>query len=163
MRLEVTGLNTAPVSFTSIWGRYVTGFKSTYHCQQSFKGSLAKGIDKDMKDCENLPLRADSRYFYLCALGRPRNAASNVHLAVEPHPGAVASVGSLYGVTFKIHDALTIRIKSLPKGWRGLGDEFTQCPNFQFAVQTYGYPLSDGTLDFGRELSVLKPLEKGES
>ncbi|WP_142988141.1 hypothetical protein [Granulicella rosea] len=149
MRLEIKGLTAAAGRFTSIWGWYVSGFKSDHHCQACFRGSLASGISKDMLDCDSLALRTDVPYFYLCALGRPRSAESNVHLVVRPQQGAMASVGSLYGATFTIHDAIAIRIRNLPKGWHRLGDEFTQCPNFQFAVQTYGYPLPDGTLDKG--------------
>jgi len=72
---------------------------------------------------------------------------SNVHLVVKHRSGAIASVGSLYGVTFTIYDALAIRILPLPTGSFGLDAGFTECKNFQFGVQIYGYhPRRDVTL-----------------
>ena len=162
MKLEIEGLALNAHRFSSVWGRYVTGFSDTNHCQASLKGIPENELANRNKD-EPLNLRTEFKYFYPCALGKPRSSESNVHLVVTPRPEAVASVGSLYGVTFKISDALAVRINGLPKGWRKLGDEFTQCPNFQFAVQTYGYPDPDGSLDFGPAILIPKPVRNEAS
>ena len=45
----------------------------------------------------------------------------------------------MYGVTFTIRDARALRIDRLPRGWMGLGKKFTDCRNFQFGVQMFGY------------------------
>jgi hypothetical protein len=72
-------------------------------------------------------------------MGRVPKHETNVHLAVQHRPGAVASIGSVYGVTFTIRDASAIRVDRLPRGWMGLEKEFTDCRNFQFGVQEFGY------------------------
>lgn len=147
MELQINGLNLNANQFSSIWGRYVTGFNPAEHCQKCLNKSGADIIE--FATDVPIPLRTDAQYFYLCALGRPRSSASNVHLVVKPQMGAIATVGSIYGVSFTIRDAVSIRINALPIRWRGLTKRFTQCPNFQFAVQEFGYPNSDGSRDYG--------------
>jgi hypothetical protein len=77
-------------------------------------------------------------YFYLFGMGRAPRRESNVHLALRPLAGSVASVGSVYGAIFTIYDAQAIRVDRLPDGWNGLDTLYTQCRNFQFGVQMYG-------------------------
>jgi len=84
-------------------------------------------------------LKTDSPYFYLFAMGRVPKHETNVHLAVRPQTGSVASIGSVYGVTFTIRDAFALRVDRLPDGWMGLGRDYTRCRNFQFGVQQFGY------------------------
>ncbi len=160
MQLEINGLDLAANPFSSIWGRYVSGFHAEHHCQKCLK-KVGDDLTQFVTDVP-MPLRTNSEYFYLCALGRPRSAASNVHLAVKSKEGSVASVGSLYGVTFTIRDALAVRIKTLPIGWRGLNKAYTQCPNFQFAVQSFGYPNPDGSLDFGQHWLISNPVQQAK-
>jgi hypothetical protein len=148
MRLEIRGMDIAEDKFVSLWGMYVSGFRADKHCVACLKGKREARVVKTMVD-GIYELDNTYRYFYLCALGRAPRKDTNVHLAVEPRQGAVASVGSMYGVTFTIHDALAIRVAKLPIDWLGLGKEFTQCPNFQFGVQQFGYPCPDGLTDFG--------------
>jgi len=162
MNLEIRGPGLPRQYFSSIWGKYVSGFSHKNHCQASLKGPTpVQEIHQDMTKLD-IQLRDDMPFFYLCALGRPRSGESNVHLVVTPKPNSVACTGSIYGFTFTIFDASAIRIRTLRKGWRGLGDEFTQCPNFQFGVQKYGYPTIDGVLDFGEHLVIQKPPVQGE-
>ncbi len=145
MILEVHGLDKNPGQFVQMWGKYVTDFDPSKHCLECLKGPREDLIHKGMVDRDDYQLRNDFRYFYLFAWGRGNRAETNVHLAVRPHPGAVASIGSMYGVTFTIRDAIALRIDRLPKGWMELGDEFTTCRNFQFGVQMFGYNSPAGT------------------
>lgn len=145
MELSVSGVN-ANHKFKHLWGRYITGFKPRRHCIQCFKTKCATSINPAMKD-GIYPLRNDlSDLFYLCGVGQPdtlREGATwnqrhtNVHLAVRPRLGSVASINSVYGVTFTIKDAQVIPIRALPKGFQSLPDRHTQCKNFQFGYQVF--------------------------
>lgn len=142
MVLEVQGLDQAKRKFVQLWGWHVSGFNQCKHCQDCLKGRREDQINLRMVD-DDYRLTTDAPYFYLFAGGHAPRRESNVHLAVKPHPGAVASVGSLYNVTFTIRDAITLRVDRLPKDWMGLDDSFTTCRNFQFGVQTFGYKAGD--------------------
>ena len=133
-------METASQQFLWLWGKHVTGFKQAEHCLACLRGPASEDAIKPQMVSGDYPLRATGApYFYLCGVGRTEPGRTNVHLVVEPCPGAVASVGSVYGVTFIIRDARALRIDRLPKGWMGLGDLYTTCRNFQFGVQMFGY------------------------
>lgn len=136
MRLEVRGMATASQSFVQLWGMYVKDFDPTKHCIFCLKGRKERELHRQIAD-RDYELATDFPYFYLFAMGRGDRSISNVHLPVRPHPGAVASIGSLYGVTFTIRDAYALRIDRLPEGWMGLNREYTSCRNFQFGAQMF--------------------------
>lgn len=138
MKLEVHGMESATEHFVTVWGMHVSGFKSDKHCLACLEGRKDLHLKRDMTDGV-YELANHAPYFYLFAWGRGNRRETNVHLAVRPQQGAVASVGSAYGVTFTICDAFALRVDRLPKGWMGLKDEQTQCRNFQFGVQQFGY------------------------
>jgi len=138
MRLEVRGMGSASQTFVQLWGMYVRAFDSDEHCQDCLKGRKEAALNLKTVDGD-YELSTDFPYFYLFAMGRGDRSISNVHLPVRPHPGAVASIGSLYGVTFTIRDAYAVRVDRLPEGWNGLAKEYTSCRNFQFGVQVFGY------------------------
>jgi hypothetical protein len=58
--------------------------------------SLRKRIEGPSFDANveelSIELSNDYDYFYFCALGRAPRRVTNVHLALEPRPGSVASV-----------------------------------------------------------------------
>lgn len=137
MQLEVHGMERATGKFVQLWGKYVVNFKSSTHCQDCLIGQPEKRIGKTMPDGEMM-LDQPMHYFYLFGMGRAPRRETNVHLAVRPLAGSVASVGSVYGVTFTIYDAQAIRVDRLQDGWGGLAPEYTQCRNFQFGAQMYG-------------------------
>ena len=153
MRLEVRGISNMKQTFVEVWGKYVDGFDPSKHCQVCLKGRRETELDKPLAclkglkdpsldpnvDELSIELSNDYDYFYLCALGHAPRRDTNVHLAVEPRPGSVASVGSLYGVTFTIYDAFAPRIDRLPDRWMGLPPKHATCRNFQFGVQMFGY------------------------
>ena len=56
----------------------------------------------------------------------------NLHLPFEKAPGHVEEVTLVEGQTLTLFNGRRLEIPSLPKGWAGLGDEFTTCRNFQF-------------------------------
>ena len=118
---------------------YVSGFKPERHCLECLKGRLEPQVNRTMQDRDDYVLQTDFPYFYLCAVGRVPRSDTNVHLAVRPQQGAVASIGSVYGVAFTIRDAFALRVDRLPDGWMGLPKEHTNCRNFQFGVQQFGY------------------------
>lgn len=143
MLLEVRGMATASQTFVQLWGMYVSGFKPDKHCIYCLKGKKESQIHREMQDGD-YALKTDSPYFYLFAMGRVPKHETNVHLAVRPQAGSVASIGSVYGVTFTIRDAYALRVDRLPDGWMGLGTEYTRCRNFQFGVQQFGYRPANG-------------------
>jgi hypothetical protein len=146
MLLEVRGLETAPQKFVQLWGVHVEGFRPDKHCIYCLKGRKEVQIQRDMASGD-YQLQNGAPYFYMFAMGRTPRRDSNVHLAVQPYPGAVASIGSLYGVTFTIRDARALRVDRLPSGWNGLDDSFTSCRNFQFGVHIFGYSRSESEDD----------------
>ena len=142
MLLDVSGIATASQTFVQLWGVYVSGFKPERHCIYCLKGKKELQLHREMLDGDYV-LKTDSPYFYLFAMGRVPKHETNVHLAVRPQAGSVASIGSVYGVTFTIRDAFVLRVDRLPGGWMGLGTDYTRCRNFQFGVQQFGYRPSD--------------------
>ena len=89
----------------------------------------------------------EDRLFYLCGVGKtlserryPELAKrhTNVHLAVKPRAGSVASVGSVYGVTFTITGAQAIPIEPLDGSqFPGMNEKHYRCKNFQFGYQMF--------------------------
>jgi hypothetical protein len=136
MKLIVAGMKPGEQTFQHLWGRYILGFKPWTHCIQCFSTKQANGIVPTMND-EEYELDDSFGLFYLCGVGWKQRHHTNVHLAVRPRQGSVACAGSVYGVTFTITDAQAILIKYLPKGWRGLPDQHSQCKNFQFGYQMF--------------------------
>ena len=63
----------------------------------------------------------------------------NLHLPFEKAPGQVEEVTLVEGQTLTLFNGRRLDFPSLPKGWAGLGDEFTTCRNFQFAVHYFGF------------------------
>jgi hypothetical protein len=146
VQLIVSGLDDASPKFMHLWGRYVLGFKPQNHCIKCFKSKVASQVTPQMKD-GSYDLKDDvSDFFYLCAVGQPDSKRAgrdydrkftNVHLTVRPRTGSVASVGSVYGVTFTIKGAQAIPIQPLPDGFENLDEAHSRCKNFQFGYQEY--------------------------
>lgn len=146
MVLEIQGEQAAVDAFQWIWGQYVNGFDGSKHCLPCLKGVKEKQVTAKMKE-RVIELRTDYPYFYLFAMGSGSKRLTNVHLPVQPFPGAVASTGSVYGVTFTITDAVQIRVDTIPNGWRNLPEPMTRCKNFQFGVQVFpNSPVPSGPL-----------------
>jgi hypothetical protein len=88
----------------------------------------------------SLPLPEATSYFYLCGVASGRRALRgkrNLHLAVRPKQGSIATVKSFYGPTFTIHDAEEIVIQGPIETMPELDDTYTTCKNFRFATQMY--------------------------
>ena len=143
MLLEVRGMAKATQKFVQLWGVHVSGFEPEKHCMACLKGRTEPAMHREMVD-DDYPLMVDARYFYLFAMGRVPKRDTNVHLAVCPMQGSVASIGSVYGVTFTIRDAFALRVDRLPDGWMNLPRDHTSCRNFQFGVQYFGYRPAGG-------------------
>jgi hypothetical protein len=145
MKLKVSGLDAtvAPNKFEHLFGRYIYGIRPWTHCDRGLMASHETAISPTMKDNDNIQLKDE--LFYLCGVGNKSKSLpaerqrkySNVHLAVRPQIGSVASVDSLYGVTFTIEDAVAIPIQALPDDFEGLPPAHARCKNFQFAYQMF--------------------------
>jgi len=92
------------------------------------------------------PLGDGGDLFYLCGVGQKDTAKTeeewlqrhtNVHLAVRPKIGSVATIASKYGVVFTITDAEEIPIEALPEKFAELDEEHFRCKNFQFGYQVF--------------------------
>lgn len=139
MKLTVDGVEQATGKYQHLWGYYVRGFKPWEHCQDCFIGSLAKGIERDMKD-GTVMLDKPMDYFYLCgvAMGsRKELGEKNLHLAVRPKAGSQATIKSVYGPVFTIDDAEMIEIQPALPITDQLPKEYANCKNFRFAAQMY--------------------------
>jgi len=145
VQLIVTGMDDAVIPFKHLWGRYVLGFRPWKHCIGCFESKVAPAITPAMKD-GTYDLENSSDLFYLCGVGQPdlkrveshlQRRATNVHLAVRPLAGSVASIGSVYGATFTLKDAQAIPIQPLPDGFKGLPTAHYRCKNFQFGYQMF--------------------------
>ena len=160
MRFEVCGMQEAAGRFVQLLGKYVSGFDSDKHCHYCLKGKQESRLHRKMED-DSFYLESNSRYFYLFAMGRSPKHETNVHLVVEHRPGSVASIGSAYGATFTIRDALALRVDRLPDNWRDLPPAFTTCRNFQFGVKELGYSPSLEPDRPGEESALLEPPTDG--
>jgi hypothetical protein len=165
MKLVVSGMvHDSRTQFKHLWGRYILGFKPWTHCLNCFVTHKAKGVLPTMVDGE-YQLDDSFELFYLCGVGWKDRRNTNVHLAVRPRLGSVASTGSVYGVQFTITDAQAILIRYLPVGWRGLPDQHSQCKNFQFGYQMFNADEAVDTL--GRQVVTMlrdgKPLRRSHS
>lgn len=145
MQLIVSGLNAAraPLRFDHLFGRYVFGFKPWTHCDHCFVARQERAINPNMQD-GSYELR--NGLFYLCGVGHklserlhPELAKkyTNVHLAVFPKKGSVATVESLYGVSFIIDNAHAIPIKGPARPFEGLKSNHSRCKMFRFGHQMF--------------------------
>ena len=145
MEITVAGLNQASPLFVHLWGRYVLGVRPWKHCQHTFEVKHATSIKPNMQD-GTYSLDAEHDLFYLCGVGQEDSASrgaewnrefTNIHLAVCPKLGSVATINSLYGVDFTITDAERIPIEPLADDFMGLPRQHARCKNFQFGFQMF--------------------------
>jgi hypothetical protein len=155
MLLEVRGMEQASQTFVQLWEIHINGFDQEVHCQDCLNGRKELQIHRAMASGD-YTLKNETDSFYLFAMGRGYKRESNVHLAVQPYPGAVGTIGSLCGVTFTIRDAKALRVDRLPEGWMGLDEDYTNCRNFQFGVQEFGYQLPNRVPNVGEHSLIPK-------
>jgi hypothetical protein len=142
MKLTVTGTEEAGPKYLHLWGFYVRGFKPWHRCFACFYGTQERSIHKDMQD-DTYILPEPTHYFYLCGVAsgpRSKRRDNNLHLAVRPNPGSIATIRSVYGPVFTIHDAEKIEIQDPIQSLPHLGESYTTCKNFRFATQMYEAP-----------------------
>ena len=169
MRLIVSGLPplTDPNHFHALFGRYVFGYKPWKHCDNCFVKRQEPQIHPKMSN-DHFELK--DHLFYLCGVGRSlskrvhpglaRNS-TNVHLAVYPRKGSTAAIGSVYGATFVIEDAVAISIKAPSRDFsalRALSEpqrtEHLRCKMFHFAYQMFD--VDDISLTEGKPVHRLR-------
>jgi hypothetical protein len=145
MEITVSGLDHNSSQFVHLWGRYVLGVRPWKHCQHTFEVKHATSIKPKMQN-GTFPLIAEHDLFYLCGVGQEDSMKrgsqwnrefTNIHLAVRPKLGSIATIESLYGVNFTITDAKKIPIECLPDNFMGLKREHARCKNFQFGFQMF--------------------------
>jgi hypothetical protein len=155
MTLEVSGTpksNRRSNGFDFLWAKHVSGINPTQHCFACLVGPKERMIKRGMVD-GIYPIHMLAPFFYICGVApfsaphrSPERAASlgrNFHFAIQYQSGAQAIADTFNGIRFVAHDAVRIPITPLPLGWKGLGVEFTTCRNFQFAVEQFGYDLTE--------------------
>jgi hypothetical protein len=84
-----------------------------------------------------------THYFYLCGVAsgaRRERRFNNLHLAVRPKLGNIATIRSVYGPVFTIYDAEEIAIQGPIQSLPHLDESYTSCKNFRFAAQMYEAP-----------------------
>jgi hypothetical protein len=153
--LEVSGTpksNRRSNEFAFLWSKHVFGINPTNHCAACLVGPFDRTIRRGMVD-GIYPIKMRAPFFYICGVApfsaphrspeRAQSLARNFHLAVKHMAGSQAMAETFNGIRFIVHDAERVSIAPLPLGWRGLGPEFTTCRNFQFAVEQFGYDLSE--------------------
>lgn len=142
--------NFKPDAFMWLWAKYVVGFNERYHCTNCLRGRYSHRFSK----ARNPHLATDQeiafdehgvyRAIYICGVARngyssKKNYEHNVHLAISPSPGAVATFafeewrvevenGKL--LTIPNHAALPLRLSSLP-------ERFTTCRIFRWAARHF--------------------------
>ena len=140
MYLTVSGITESTVRYRFLWGWYVRGFKPWLHCQPCLRGTRARGINPEMGNVR-VELDRPTDYFYLCgfAPGPTEDRGKyNLHLAVEPMDGEIATAVSAYGPIFTIHGARNIEIQDPIES---LVPSYGRCKNFRFAAQVYPAPV----------------------
>ena len=143
MQLHVSGITQSTTRYRFLWGFYVRGFKPWHHCQHCLRGSLAEGIIPSIQDgVIELPEQMDFFYLHGTAAGPVTSRRElNLHLAVRPKQGAVASVRPKGGALFTIYDAEAIEIQPPLLDLAHLGPNWMNCKNLRFAAQVYDAPL----------------------
>lgn len=144
MQLQVSEITQSTTRYRFLWGFYVRGFKPWHHCQLCFRGSRAPGIFPDMQDGAVVELHEQTDFFYLhgnAAGPEHLRGELNLHLAVRPKQGAIATVRPTNGALFTIHDAEALEIQPPLLALSHLGDKWTNCKNLRFAAQMYDAPL----------------------
>ncbi|HSV47458.1 MAG TPA: hypothetical protein VLJ58_16835 [Ramlibacter sp.] len=116
------------------WLKHVEGFDLTQHCARCLVGRYDKRVTRDM--VLGVPIELESRLVYLCGVS-PRYA-TNFHAAVEHAPGEVAELATYNGHTVRFEHGRLLPIPELPRGWGGMGAQYTDCRNFRFAVHSSG-------------------------
>jgi hypothetical protein len=139
MKLHVSGITPSTTHYRFLWGFYVRGFKPWRHCQPCFRGTRAEGIHPGMQDgIVELPKATDFFYLHGFAPGPKKfRGAFNLHLAVRPKDGSIATVHSRYGPAFTIYGAEEVVIQDPLVTQPQLGEDWTRCKNFRFAAQIY--------------------------
>ena len=158
VRLLISGASETLQGYNYFWIRAVEGFNPKKHCMECIRGGWKlSGLNK-MKLNQSVELRMKRDVGYICG-GTSRYARNshpgpqphefpmpggaitytkNLHLPFEKAPGHVEKVTLVEGQTLTLLNGRRLDFPSLPKGWAGLGDEFTTCRNFQFAVHRFG-------------------------
>jgi hypothetical protein len=139
MQLTVSGTHQATGKYLHLWGFYVRGFKPWHHCFACFYGTQEKEIHKEMNDGA-VDLPEATSFFYLCGVASgpiKKRGERNLHLAIAPKRGSVATVQSVYGPIFTIYDGEEIEIQDPIQNLPHLDKSYTTCKNFRFAAQMY--------------------------
>jgi hypothetical protein len=135
--------------FRFFWAFYVTGFNQALHCQPCFKGAVSRQLSTRTARSGQLYTMNERKsfpYLYICGVGTGPDKLlyqKNFHLPVRYLEGGRA-VGETYnGYTITVEDAEALRIPKLELGWKGLPEKTTNCKNFQFCVEYFGWREAD--------------------
>ena len=156
VRLRISGASETLQGYNYFWIRAVEGFDPKEHCAKCIRGGWKLLKQNRMKLNQPVELRM-KRVGYICGETFSRNLhpgqkphtlpmpggaityTKNLHLPFEKAPGHVEEVTLVEGQTLTLFNGRRLDFPSLPEWWAGLGDEFTTCRNFQFAVHYFGF------------------------
>src|ERR1019366_3086802 len=122
---------------------YVRNFDPRFHCQRCLRGRISIRIKTSSTPLDtDLVLDETSTFdsIYLCGVARGRRSSrstNNLHLPLEPQPGASFSCTTYNGYTIYVSNARSLDIPELPIGWMGLSDTYVRCRNFRFGAHRF--------------------------
>ena len=156
VRLRISGASETLQGYSYFWIRAVEKFDPKEHCAECLRGGWKLRGQNRMKLNQTVELRI-KRVGYICGKPSSRNLhpvqkphtlpmpggaltyTKNLHLPFEKAPGHDEEVTLVEGQTLTLVNGRRLAFPSLPEGWAGLGDKFTTCRNFQFAVHYFGF------------------------
>ena len=123
--------------FSSIWGKYVSGFDNTKHCINCLIGERNWEIKKDIQTNTDIiiPLK-QNEVLYICGVTYPYEWRNNLHIVVKGKDGNNAEYTDFNGVKWQLLDAEKVYFDDKPakEKYKHLDYKFTSCRNFQFGV-----------------------------
>lgn len=131
--------------FRFFWAFYVNGFNQAVHCQPCFRGSLSPQFNTRTVRSGQLYTMNERKsfpYLYICGVGTGRDDLlyqKNFHLPVRYKEGGREVRQTYNDYTITVENAEALPIPKLELGWKGLPKKTTNCKNFQFCVEYFGW------------------------
>ena len=132
---------------------YVTGFNQAVHCQPCFKGAVSRQLSTRTARSGQLYTMNERKsfpYLYICGVGTGPDDQlfkKNFHLPVRYQEGGREVRRTYNDYTISVENAVALLIPKLELGWKGLPKKTTNCKNFQFCVEYFGWHDPDPSSD----------------
>jgi hypothetical protein len=124
--------------FIYFWGKSVTGFDDSKHCEACLLGQRDWKIRNDIALNIYHDIRFCGDYFYICGVSYEYKWSNNFHLVVKPGAGQVER-STYNGMKVVVTEAEEVKFddKMAYTLYPDYGRKFLTCRNFQFGVQHY--------------------------